>query len=167
MPIPNLDDNPTDAYESQAHAHPENWRPYERSRVHRIDQRHELPQELLYEISEAYDRVTPQDLEDCLFVVTRSSVQASIEPIFLVEKVFTSLEQANITAMDFFWDYYGTFFQGSGRQDRINFFWLGDEIAGSNGVGWWVDPDGELRLTAFNAEGDKFVVEVHARVLEW
>lgn len=104
--------------------------------------------------------------------MTDSSLRELSEPIFLIERVFTTLEKANTAAMSFFQITYGTFLGGL---DRSIFFWLIDrsnlsgpsnETPGHNQVGWRVESSGELCLVAFGSEGERFVVEVHSRFLD-
>lgn len=174
MPIPTFESS----FSAEAHAHPsqpETPTPtqtptgvFERIRRHRARRTHqpfEFPQELLDQISTAHDRANQEDPEGHVYVSTHSILRAFAEPIFLILGVFTTLQRANEAAMNYFRNHHGAFFRDEGRLDRWNLFWIGGGTNSNHRVRWNAD-DGRLCLYTSNSEGDKFVVEVQARVLD-
>ena len=136
-----------------------------RSRAPRSLRAFEFPQRLLEQIRVANDRASREDPEGRIYVLTLSVARAFAEPVFLILGVFTALRRANTAAINYFRDHHGAFFREEGVLHNWSSFWVGTGRNTCRQVRWNTD-GGRLCLVTRNEDGDQFVLDVQARLLD-
>lgn len=136
-----------------------------RSRAPSSRRAFEFPQRLLEQIRIANDRASREDPEGRIYVLTLSVARAFAEPVFLILGVFTTLRTANTAAMNYFRDHNDAFFQEERVLHRWSSFWVGAGRNTCHQVRWNTD-GGRLCLVTRNQDGDQFVLDVQARLLD-